>query len=289
MRFQWPEGAKCAVALSFEYDAESVEYGFKKHYSGSSDWGGFAPRFGIPRMLELLDNYGIKGTFFVPGWDAERYPESVRDIARAGHEVAAHGYIHEDFSRLSEKEEREVFDKAHNILTEITGTPPRGFRSGAYWKPLSPNTLRFLRDMGYCYDSSYLDDDEPYAIKIEGEEPGVIEIPWAWVLNDLIYISVPFSSGIGLVLPTRTSQWILEIWKEEFDSLYEKVGFFNLVVHPTHMGAGCRMPLMEGMIRFIRGYADIWVATYGEIADLCLKQIREGLVHGSSSSADRIF
>lgn len=127
MRFVWPGGAKCAVALSFEYDAESVEYGFKKHFSGSSDWGGFAPRFGIPRVLDLLDKYGIKGTFFVPGWDAERYPESVKDIAKAGHEVAAHGYIHEDFSDYQRRRKKRSSRRPIGFSLRSRGEPLGGF------------------------------------------------------------------------------------------------------------------------------------------------------------------
>ena len=276
MRFTWPNGAKCAVALSFEYDAESVELGLKRSISISGDYGGFAPRFGVPRILELLDRYKIRGTFFVPGWDAEHYPDSVRDITAAEHEIAAHGYMHEDFSKLEEQEEKEVFEKAHQILTEITGISPRGFRNAAYGRPISPKTLSFARDLGYIYDSSYLDDDVPYLVKIDGKEVDMVEIPWAGVLNDMTFVPVkPMTPGLGLVLPARTSRWVLEMWKEEFDSLYEDVGFFTLVVHPTSMGWGSRIPIMEGIIRFIRGYPDVWFATYNEVAEICLQQLKK--------------
>ena len=274
MRFRWPDNVKCMVCLSFEFDAESVELGFYKAINNGRNWGGFAPRFGIPRILDLLKKYDIIGTFFVPGWDAEQYPESVKDIAAEGHEIAAHGYLHEDFSTLDEKAEKEVFERSRKILSGITGTEPCGFRSGAYGKPISPNTLRFAKETGCIYDSSFLDDDEPYRIRIDGKEVDMIEIPCAWVLNDISFISPsPFSSGLGTITPTRSPRWILDLWEKEFDSLYEDCGFFNLVVHPAHMGWGSRMPLMENIIRFIRGYTGIRFATYGEIAELCLKQL----------------
>ncbi len=265
------EGKQCIVALSLEYDAESVELGYYRNIMNGRNWGGFGPRFGIPRILDLLEKYEVKGTFFVPGWDAERYPESIREIARAGHEIAAHGYLHEDFSKLGDDEEKEVFEKAHKILSSITGIEPKGFRSGAYGRPLSPHTLRFVRDMGYRYDSSYLDDDVPYGIGPEGGELSLVEIPWAWILNDITFLSPPFSSGLGTIIPARTPAWILDLWKEEFDSLYEDVGFFNLIVHPTHIGLGSRVPLLEGILRFIRGYEGIRFLTYREVADLFLQ------------------
>ena len=54
MKFRWPNGAKCAVALSFEYDAESVEWGYSKNIEGAFDIGGFSPGFGVPRVSNHL-------------------------------------------------------------------------------------------------------------------------------------------------------------------------------------------------------------------------------------------
>lgn len=274
MRFAWPGDAKCAVTLTFEFDAESVEKGFKDAILGSSSGGGWSPRWGVPHILEILDKHDIKATFFVSGWDAERYPDSIRDIAEEGHEVAAHGYVFEDLSELEPREEKAVFEKAHKILLDITGTAPRGFRNARYGRPISPNTLSIAKDMGYIYDSSYLDDDLPYQIKIDGKMVNMIEIPWVWPLNDLAFMSAPYSCGIGLVLPLRPPRWVLELWKDEFDSLYEAgVGFFNLVNHPRDIGRGSRIPILEELIHFIKTYDGIWFATCSEVADWCLKQL----------------
>ena len=108
MKFTWPNNTKCVVTLNFEYDAESVEMGFSGILHGGHDYGAFSPNYGVPRVLELLNKYGIKSTFFVPAWDAERYPDSIREIVKEGHEVAAHGYLHEDLSKLSPEEERKI-------------------------------------------------------------------------------------------------------------------------------------------------------------------------------------
>jgi len=274
MKFTWPNSANCAVVLSFEFDAESVELGYKQSVLGAcgSDVGGFSPKFGVPRILELLDQYDVKGTFFVPGWDAEHYQDSIKEITEAGHEIAAHGYLHENFSELTPEEEGKIFKKSHKILTDVAGRPPRGFRAAAYGRPISPRTLSFCLDMGYIYDSSFMDDDEPYQVRIEGKLVNMLEIPWTWPLNDISFMSPPFSSGMALVLPQRKPQWILDLWKEEFDSLYEKVRFFDLVIHPRDMGRVSRMPILEGMLSFIKEY-NVWFATYTQVAELCLKQL----------------
>ncbi len=279
MKFAWPGGAKCAVALNFEYDAESVEMGFTGRLHGGHDYGAFSANYGVPRVLEILSKYGIKSTFFVPAWDAERYPDNIREIVKEGHEVAAHGYLHEDFSKLSLEQEKEVFEKSHKILTDITGIPPQGFRNGAYNTPLSPNTLSFVRDMGYIYDSSFLDDDLPYQVNIDGKPVNMVEMPWAWVLNDITFLAAALHpaglGGTGFVLPVRSVKWLLELWQEEFDSLYEEVGFFNLIIHPGEIGRESRLPLLDGIIRLIREYPDVWFAKYSEIAECCLEQLKK--------------
>lgn len=274
MKFTWPNSARCAVALSFELDAESVELGYRQNVPSAcgSDVGGFSPKFGVPRILELLDKYDVKGTFFVSGWDAEHYADSIKEITEAGHEIAAHGYLHENFSELTPEEEGKIFEKSHKVLADVAGRPPRGFRAAAYGRPISPRTLSLCLDMGYIYDSSFMDDDEPYQARIDGKLVNMLEIPWAWPLNDISFMSPPFSSGMALVLPQRKPQWILDLWKEEFDSLYEEVGFFDLVIHPRDMGRVSRMPILEGMLSFIKEYS-VWFATYTQVAELCLKQL----------------
>jgi peptidoglycan-N-acetylglucosamine deacetylase len=276
MKFESATGAKCTVVLTFDYDAESVEMGYYNSILGNEDIGGFSVNYGVPRILELLNKYGVKGTFFVAGWDAERHPESVEEIISEGHEVAAHGYCFEDFSILEPNHERGVFEKAHQILGAVCGSAPRGFRNPRYGRPVSANTLGIARDMAYIYDSSFLDEDIPYLVRTEeGRLLDIVEIPWVWPLNDLGFMSPQFSCGIGMVLPPRTPNWVLELWKEEFDSLYEEVGFFHLVVHPRDMGRGSRIPVMEGIMRFIRGYPDVHFATCTEVADYCLRKMKE--------------
>ena len=260
--------------MTVEFDAESVEMGYKQTISGADDIVGFSPKFGVPRILELFAKYDVRGTFFVPGWDAERHPKSVKEIANAGHEIAAHGYIHEDFSKLKPDEERDIFHKTHHILSDLAGADPRGFRTAAYNTPLSANTLSVVREMGYTYDSSFMDHDIPYRLTIDDKGSQIIEIPWTWPLNDIVFISPPISCGLGFVMPPRTPVWVLEYWKEEFDSLLEAVGFFHLVIHPRDMGRGSRIPILDGLLDHIRRH-DVEFLTCMEVAEWRLRFFSE--------------
>jgi polysaccharide deacetylase family protein (PEP-CTERM system associated) len=107
------------------------------------------------RILDLLDEYRVKATFFILGWVAEHYPKIIRDIHSSGHEVACHGYNHRLIYNLTPDEFREDVHKAKSILEDITGTPIIGYRAASYsvvkktlW------ALDILIEEGFRYDSS---------------------------------------------------------------------------------------------------------------------------------------
>ena len=76
---------------------------------------------GLDPLLELLDIHNTKATFFALGWIGEKYPELIRQLTDAGHEVASHGYSHEKVYDLSQMDFREDIRKAKTILEDISG------------------------------------------------------------------------------------------------------------------------------------------------------------------------
>jgi polysaccharide deacetylase family protein (PEP-CTERM system associated) len=107
------------------------------------------------RILDLLAASGVKATFFVLGWIAERKPELVKEIVKRGHEVASHGYGHQRIYNQSRAEFREDVRKSKNILEDISGEKVLGYRAPSY--SISRDTLWAydeLLEAGYSYDSS---------------------------------------------------------------------------------------------------------------------------------------
>jgi polysaccharide deacetylase family protein (PEP-CTERM system associated) len=107
------------------------------------------------RILDMLDEFGIKATFFVLGWVAERKPTLVREIARRGHEVASHGHGHQRVCNQSRKEFRDDVRRSKALLEDLCGVPVLGYRAPSY--SISMDTLWAydeLLDAGYSYDSS---------------------------------------------------------------------------------------------------------------------------------------
>ena len=96
---RWPDGVQSALALTFDFDAESLWLAndpSHKRLPGVLSLGKYGAKVGMPKILELLRQEQLRATFFVPGWTAERYPHIVEAIVTDGHEIGHHGYMHEN-------------------------------------------------------------------------------------------------------------------------------------------------------------------------------------------------
>lgn len=107
------------------------------------------------KILNILAEWGVRGTFFILGWVAEKYPQLVREIAEQGHEIASHGYSHELVRNQTPEEFRLDVAKTKEILENVTGREILGYRASTY--SITKETswaLRILAEEGYRYDSS---------------------------------------------------------------------------------------------------------------------------------------
>ena len=123
----------------------------------------YGARRGIWNILELLEKYRVKATFFVLGTTAEKYPETVQAVAKAGHEIAGMGYSFASIRTASEEQERANVRRSAKVLEDIAGVKIRGWRCPDY--RVSPKTLDILAEEGLAWDSSLLNDDLPYLFK----------------------------------------------------------------------------------------------------------------------------
>lgn len=128
------------------------------------------------RLLRIFDDAGVKATFFVLGWVAERFGELVRRIANAGHELASHGYAHRLIYDQTPAAFREDVRRAKGLLEQASGQPVRGFRAPSY--SVTPRTLwaiDILIEEGYAYDSSVFPiHHDRYGIPLSPRHPYVL-------------------------------------------------------------------------------------------------------------------
>lgn len=257
----WPNGAQIAVMLTFDVDAETLWLSRDPENAnrpGVLSQGTYGPKVGVPKILETLEDSGVKGTFFVPGWTADHHTQRIEMIVKDGHEVGHHSYSHKWVTEP--QAEIEEMEKGLEALKRTVGVVPKGYRSPA--GESSTNLMRLLNKHGFLYDSSLLDDVMPYRHKLPDGAAGPIEIPWHWSLDDAPYALFSIKNP----RPIMTNEHILSIFKAEFLELYKWGGVFNATFHPQVIGRPSRIAMLRELIRWIQGFPNVWFATGTEVA-----------------------
>lgn len=261
----WPGGARVAVALSFDSDHETISLRHGETRPGKLAQGEYGSRVGAPRVLRLLERFGVPASFFVPAVSGLLHPEEVRDYAAAGHEVALHGWIHESNTLLTPAEERELALRAADTLEKLSGARPVGIRTPAW--DFSDHTLAITRELGLRYDSSLMADDEPYELLADGEPTGVVEIPVEWIRDDVPYLLLEHGGTLRTCPPPRE---VAGIWRDEFDAALEEGGLFQLTLHPHVIGHRSRMAVLTELLEHIDAQDGVWYATHAQVAEYVL-------------------
>ncbi|MEM9603154.1 MAG: polysaccharide deacetylase [Pseudomonadota bacterium] len=260
----WPNGARCAVAITFDMDADSLIHiarpadSHRRLYPTSM--GRYGPNVALPRILDTYRRFGLSQSFFIPGWCLETYPETAEAILQGGHEIGYHGYLHED-PIVTYGEQRAWFDRTLAVHARVCGGAPAGYRAPVY--NITDEVLDLLIEHGFRYDSSMMADDIPY--RVETARGGLYEMPVHWGTDDW----PPFAhyEEIGYMMPVQAPSAGLAGFWEEFEAQYAVGGFFMLIVHPFLTGRLARWRLVEAWIERTLNERDVWFTTLGGIAD----------------------
>jgi peptidoglycan/xylan/chitin deacetylase (PgdA/CDA1 family) len=269
----WPGDLRCVVSLGF--DVDGVSGAINRNPDSANlpslmSMREYGPSVGTPRILDLLDDYDIKASFFVPGYIAETHEELVLDIKNRGHEIAHHGYMHEPPATLSKEQEEEVLDKGISIIERITGEKPKGYRSPS-WE-LSEHSLSLLADRGFAYDSSLMGDDIPYMVDANGSQ--IVEIPIHWELDDAPYFSYAPSLGARPVM--ASPEHVYQVWSAGFEGMYHYGRSFVLTMHPFVIGRPGRLRMLERLIRYIREFRAVEFMRAIDLAEMTAAQQSSG-------------
>jgi peptidoglycan/xylan/chitin deacetylase (PgdA/CDA1 family) len=260
----WPDGQQCAFVLVVDLSVASRPEGITPS-DLNTPAGQFGTRVGLPSLLEVLKRFGIAATFAVPAVMAEIYADTIHIILEGGHEVAAHGFKHEDVSQLDKEAERARLEATTESLTRITGRRPAGwyalprqrdpFAVGA----VSPNTIELLLDAGYAYMGNGLADDIPYYWVADVEPPRtLLTLPYYYHFDDQFFLMFP-PPGLGSGL--ENPKPFLTNCMQEFDAQYKRGRYFSMVLHPHIIGFGHRMRLLETILSHIQDASGVWNPT----------------------------
>ncbi len=260
-RFTWPDGARCAVMLCFDVDGETTAIEqIPDARQRVTTWSqcAYGPTVGVPRLLGLLDHLEVPATFFIPAYIARHHPEMTRAVAAAGHEIGAHGDVHERLHGLTREDEETILVRSLADLEVIVGRRPTGYR--APWFELNPWTSELLQEHGFDYCASAMGDDIPYR-----HPNGMIEIPGQWMLEDWEQFAFNADPVWGSIPQNCTTAY--DLWWREFEAMHHYGCCFVLTLHPWLSGRPSRVQLLERLINDIRAKGDVWFARGHEIAD----------------------
>jgi len=273
----WPAGVTAAACLTFDMDAEApvltADISSVSRMTVMSHQS-YGPLVGVPRILALLDRHQIKATFFIPGYSAHRYPDVVRAVAEAGHEIAHHSYFHENTIGMDAKTEADMIDLGLRALRDTAGVRPEGYRA-PMWE-MNFHTPGLLAERGFRYDSSLMDSDYPYVLAVNGT-PGasgpdgqtraastLVEVPVSWGLDDWEqYAFLPGLTGPGVI---ESPAKALEMWTLELEAMHRLGAAFILCCHPFLSGRPSRAAALEQLIERMKSLDGLWITTVAEVA-----------------------
>jgi peptidoglycan-N-acetylglucosamine deacetylase len=259
--WQWPGDAAVAVSFTFDVDAEAGFLGdgqqYERRLTALSE-GRYGVTRGVPRLLSLLDEHHIKGTFFVPGYTAFLHPQAIQSIFNAGHEIAHHGYMHLRTDKVSPAEQRAEIERGLAALAAIDVGKTKGYRSPA-WE-LTPETFDLLLEFGFEYDSSCMGDDRPYLETWQGKS--LLELPVHWSLDDWPRFGWSIDLGGNVASPDE----LYASWLAEFRAAKREGRHVTFTMHPEVIGRAYRLAQLEKLIDAIAADGGVWFARLDEVA-----------------------
>ncbi|EOG9164885.1 polysaccharide deacetylase [Campylobacter coli] len=279
------------ILVAYGVDIDAVA-GWLGSYGGEDSpddisKGLFAGEVGIPRLLKLFKKYNIPATWFAPGHSIETFPEQMKMIVDAGHEIGAHGYSHENPIAMSAKQEEDVLLKSIELIEKISGKKPSGYV--APWWEFSNITNELLLKHGIKYDHSLMHNDfTPYYVRVgdkwtkidyskdakewmkplvRGQETDLIEIPANWYLDDLppMMFIKKSPNSFGFVSPRDIGQ----MWIDQFDWVYREMDYaiFPMTIHPDVSARPQVLLMHERIIEHINKHEGVKWVNLNDMAD----------------------
>ena len=261
----WPNGNQCCVNVTFDLDAEWVFMGNipetadmpRRLSLGEYVWNAGV----IPRLLDVLDEYNVKSTFYVVGQNAVNHPGEIKEIQARGHDVACHGWQHENISDVGRQEEGKRLFKTIEAIEKASGVRPVGNRHAG--GELSPDTLDLLLENGLIYDSSLRGNDLPYVVR-KNETAKLIEVPSYYDVDDFhLLADYPGTKYHARMLSPQSAY---ESWTWTFDGCYKLGLCYTTMFHPQVIGKPMGIVLLSKLLTHIKQFPNVWYATAAEIA-----------------------
>jgi peptidoglycan/xylan/chitin deacetylase (PgdA/CDA1 family) len=252
--------ARAAVSLTFDNLGEVTDLERGQWPDDEPLGRHFSVTRALPRILELLDETGLRATFFVEGLNTELYPDTLRDLDAAGHEVAYHGWRHEPWRGLDRRTEWELLERGVRHMREL-GLELAGFRPPG--GDLTPASRELLHELGFTYCS-------PAGDGVQNGE--VVVLPFRWELLDAVHYLPRFEDRRERLLGARDPlppDRLRAAVTGALDAVVRERGYLSLLFHPFLAEPEERFAVMRDVFARVRALDDegaLWCAPCREVA-----------------------
>jgi peptidoglycan/xylan/chitin deacetylase (PgdA/CDA1 family) len=223
---------------------------------------------GLDALRAVLARHHLHATFAVPGVIAALYPATIRSLRDDGHEIAAHGLLHEDVSTLERAEEHDRLRRTTASIADVAGERPSGwytlprpsdkFAVGA----ISPNTVTLLLEEGYAYLGNSPADDVPHYWVADPNGPrAILAMPYYYHFDDQFFLLFP-AKGTGL----EHADALDRNWRAELAAQYRRGRAFNMTLHPHAIAWPHRQQRLDAFLAYAATLPGLWNATAGDCA-----------------------
>jgi len=266
----WPQGKSCAFLLCFDLDGSTIWLNKVRATPGGLTFlrgpsvGQYGPNRGADRIMRILDDFGLKATFFVPGTVMHENPAVVRRMIDAGHEVAHHGLDHELSYGDTVEAQMAIINESQRIFTNVIGHPAEGFRCTG---SLLPETQRLLyTDANTLYTMFNNGAERPSFVTVDGTETNVVHLPCRQV-DDYIQMTFsvwpPIPTGLPRIAPYDD---VLANFIDEAEGVRRYGGCVGTAFHPQVSGSPGKAKILERLIEHLVGCGDVWLPQCREAA-----------------------
>jgi allantoinase len=270
-KWEWPNQAKIAMTVNLAMEA----FQFKSQYTQegrpgrvdhfSLSYARYGAKSGIYRILDLLDESGLKGSMSINGRAAELYPDQIRAVTDAGHEPVGHGWENDVLANEDDPDaELNEIKKVTKAITDAGGVRPVGWTSPG--SAGSANTLGFLAGEGYLWNGDEADDDLPY-VKATVKGPIVL----------LPRVNTPTNDLSIWIMGKNPPSVIWEQFKDTFDELYSEgergyPKWIEIVLHAHMAGRPTLIPTVRRCIAYAKQHENVWFARKRDLAEWAMKR-----------------
>jgi peptidoglycan/xylan/chitin deacetylase (PgdA/CDA1 family) len=267
-RLHWPDGKLVCCTFRVAYEAFRKSGRFKRTPKievnvTSLSHANYGGAVGIWRLMDIFDRNQIRATIGANGLAVEKWPETIKAMHAAGHEIASHGMTNDhSMTDLTPDEQREEIRGCTRVISACVGERPVGWAGPGNLH--TAETLGILAEEGYSWFGDAFDDDVPYVAEANGKRIAVI--PKLNYANDWR----AWSDGLG------NATTFFEGFRTTFDFIYQEAlrgrpGALDVIVHAELGGRPNMAGAFEQMLRYTKQYRDeVWIPLRREVADYVL-------------------